>query len=100
MTGFFKKLQDKIKSDSNYTTDIFNQLQDKATTDITIGTISNISNIFASGTNKGIYELQGESKVGQALGDNLDHIEFYVDKDSMVTTMEDLFGIKEHNNKE
>ena len=43
MTGFFKKLQDKIKSDSNYTTDIFNQLQDKATTDITIGTISNIS---------------------------------------------------------
>ena len=29
MTGFFKKLQDKIKSDSNYTTDIFNQLQDK-----------------------------------------------------------------------
>ena len=100
MTGFFKKLQDKIKSNSNYTTEIFEQLQDKATTDITVGTISNISNIFASGTNKGIYELQGESKVGQSLGDDLDHMEFYVDKDSMVTTMEDLFGIKEHNNKE
>jgi hypothetical protein len=53
-------------------------LQDVSTTDIAIGKISNISNIFASGTDKGIFELAGKSKIGQALGDEMDHMEFYV----------------------
>lgn len=99
MTGFFKKLQEKIKSDSTYASKIFYDLEDSATTDISIGKISNISNIFANGTDKGIFQLSGKSKVGQALGDELDHMEFYVDRKAMVQTMEELFGIQEHKNK-
>ena len=62
--------------------------------------ISNISNIFASGTDKGIFELAGKSKIGQALGDEIDHMEFYVNKKAMVSTMSELFGIVEQKNKE
>ena len=71
-----------------------------STTDIAIGKISNISNIFASGTDKGIFELAGKSKIGQALGDEMDHMEFYVNKKAMVSTMSELFGIVEQKNKE
>ena len=95
MTGFFKKLQEKVKANPN-----FESLQDVSTTDITIGKISNISNIFASGTDKGIFELAGKSKIGQALGDEIDHMEFYVNKKAMVSTMSELFGIVEQKNKE
>ena len=94
MTGFFKKLQEKVKANPNYANEVFESLQDVSTTDITIGKISNISNIFASGTDKGIFELAGKSKIGQALGDEIDHMEFYV------STMSELFGIVEQKNKE
>lgn len=93
MTGFFKKLQEKVKANPNYANEVFESLQDVSTTDITIGKISNISNIFASGTDKGIFELAGKSKIGQALGDEMDHMEFYVNKKAMVSTMSELFGI-------
>ena len=100
MTGFFKKLQEKVKANPNYANEVFESLQDVSTTDITIGKISNISNIFASGTDKGIFELAGKSKIGQALGDEMDHMEFYVNKKAMVSTMSELFGIVEQKNKE
>ena len=100
MTGFFKKLQEKVKANPNYANEVFERLQDVSTTDITIGKISNISNIFASGTDKGIFELAGKSKIGQALGDEIDHMEFYVNKKAMVSTMSELFGIVEQKNKE
>ena len=100
MTGFFKKLQEKVKANPNYANEVFESLQDVSTTDITIGKISNISNIFASGTDKGIFELAGKSKIGQALGDEIDHMEFYVNKKAMVSTMSELFGIVEQKNKE
>ena len=58
MTGFFKKLQEKVKANPNYANEVFESLQDVSTTDIAIGKISNISNIFASGTDKGIFEWQ------------------------------------------
>ena len=100
MTGFFKKLQEKVKANPNYANEVFESLQDVSTTDIAIGKISNISNIFASGTDKGIFELAGKSKIGQALGDEMDHMEFYVNKKAMVSTMSELFGIVEQKNKE
>ena len=90
MTGFFKKLQEKVKANPNYANEVFESLQDVSTTDITIG---KICNIFASGTDKGIFELAGKSKIGQALGDEIDHMEFYVNKKAMVSTMSELFGI-------
>lgn len=100
MTGFFKKLQEKVKANPNYANEVFERLQDVSATDITIGKISNISNIFASGTDKGIFKLAGKSKIGQALGDEIDHMEFYVNKKAMVSTMSELFGIVEQKNKE
>ena len=100
MTGFFKKLQEKVKANPNYAKEVFESLQDVSTTDIAIGKISNISNIFASGTDKGIFQLAGKSKIGQALGDEMDHMEFYVNKKAMVSTMSELFGIVEKKNKE
>ena len=95
MTGFFKKLQEKVKANPNYANEVFESLQDVSTTDITIGKISNISNIFASGTDKGIFELAGKSKIGQAVGDVIDDMEFYVTKNEMVSSFSELFGLVE-----
>ena len=100
MTGFFKKLQEKVKANPNYANEVFESLQDVSTTDITIGKISNISNIFASGTDKGIFQLAGKSKIGQALGDEMDNMEVYVKKKGMVSTMSEMGGIVEQKNKE
>ena len=46
------------------------------------------------------FQLAGKSKIGQALGDEMDHMEFYVNKKAMVSTMSELFGIVEQKNKE
>ena len=36
---------------------------------------------------RGFFELAGKSKIGQALGDEMDHMEFYVNKKAMVSTI-------------
>ena len=99
MTGFFKKLQEKVKANPNYANEVFESLQDVSTTDIAIGKISILCNILLV-EQTGIFELAGKSKIGQALGDEMDHMEFYVNKKAMVSTMSELFGIVEQKNKE
>ena len=67
MTGFLKNSQEKVKqkANPNYANEVFESFRiSSPTTDITIGKISNISNIFHSGTDKGIFELAGKSKIG------------------------------------
>lgn len=94
MEGFFAKAKEKAKSDKAYVSQLFRTLEQTATTNLTAKKISGLTNRLIKGTQKGFFEIQGTSKIGKALGDGIDHAEFYPDKESIIDVMTKIYGLK------
>lgn len=94
MEGFFAKAKEKAKSDKAYVSQLFREFEQTATTNLTAKKISGLTNRLIKGTQKGFFEIQGTSKIGKALGDGIDHAEFYPDKESIIDVMTKIYGLK------
>lgn len=94
MEGFFAKAKEKAKSDKAYVSQLFRTLEQTATTNLTAKKISGLTNRLIKGTQKGFFEIQGTNKIGKALGDGIDHAEFYPDKESIIDVMTKIYGLK------
>lgn len=58
--------------------------------------ISDLLIDMSEAESKGILSLEGETKLGEHLGDGLEHAEFYLDKSAIVNTMKLLYNIEEN----
>ena len=94
MEAFFTKAKEKAKSDKAYVGQLFREFEQTATTNLTAKKISGLTNRLIKGTQKGFFEIKGTSKIGKALGDGIDHAEFYPDKESIVDVMTKIYGLK------
>ena len=94
MEVFFTKAKEKAKSDKAYVSQLFRKFEQTATTNLTAKKISGLTNRLIKGTQKGFFEIQGTSKIGKALGDGIDHAEFYPDKKSIIDVMTKIYGLK------
>ena len=94
MEDFFTKAKEKAKSDKAYVSQLFRKFEQTATTNLTAKKISGLTNRLIKGTQKGFFEIQGTSKIGKALGDGIDHAEFYPDKKSIIDVMTKIYGLK------
>lgn len=94
MEAFFSKAKEKTKSDKAYVSQLFRNFEQTATTNLTAKKISGLTNRLIKGTQKGFFEIQGTSKIGKALGDGIDHAEFYPDKESIIDVMTKIYGLK------
>ena len=94
MEAFFTKAKEKAKSDKAYVSQLFREFEQTATTNLTAKKISGLTNRLIKGTQKGFFEIQGTSKIGKALGDGIDHAEFYPDKESIIDVMTKIYGLK------
>ena len=90
----FTKAKEKTKSDKAYVSQLFRNFEQTATTNLTAKKISGLTNRLIKGTQKGFFEIQGTSKIGKALGDGIDHAEFYPDKESIIDVMTKIYGLK------
>ena len=94
MEAFFTKAKEKAKSDKAYVGQLFREFEQTATTNLTAKKISGLTNRLIKGTQKGFLEIKGTSKIGKALGDGIDHAEFYPDKESIIDVMTKIYGLK------
>ena len=94
LESFFSKAKEKTKSDKAYVSQLFRNFEQTATTNLTAKKISGLTNRLIKGTQKGFFEIQGTSKIGKALGDGIDHAEFYPDKESIIDVMTKIYGLK------
>ena len=94
MEAFFTKAKEKAKSDKAYVGQLFREFEQTATTNLTAKKISSLTNRLIKGTQKGFFEIKGTSKIGKALGDGIDHAEFYPDKESIIDVMTKIYGLK------
>ena len=67
-------------------------MSEVAVTDMSGGVLTDILTDMQQATNRGTFELEGTTKLGQHLDDGLEHTEFYLDKMAIVKTLKDLYN--------
>lgn len=99
MHAFFEKVKVRMQEDRSFINDAYKQMEDVAVTDISGKQVSRLTKLIMEGESKGIREFEGTYKLGQALGDGLDHNEFYIDKESKIQVMTEMYGLEKREPK-
>jgi anionic cell wall polymer biosynthesis LytR-Cps2A-Psr (LCP) family protein len=94
LNAFMDQALAKLQEDPKFIDEMFDTFEDVAVTDISKKELSVIGQQMRTGENKGILQIEGETKIGQALGDGVDHTEFYADEKSKIRQMEKLYSLK------
>ncbi len=94
MTAFFKKLQKKNSEDPAYALETYQQLQELAVTDISGKVFSRIAKEISEGTSRGFFDLEGTAKIGDTLGDGVEHVEYYVEDETILQVLTELYQLE------
>jgi anionic cell wall polymer biosynthesis LytR-Cps2A-Psr (LCP) family protein len=93
LSGMKEKLYERMKSEPDVGITIFDKLKSYAVTDMNGKTISRLANNLTKYKDLGSFEFDGDLEIGQLLEDGLDHYEFYVDSESQIEVMTELFSL-------
>lgn len=98
MKAFFAKVNEKVRKSPNFVNELYAELEDRAVTDAKGRDLSRIMNHIAGGQNRGIFQIEGEAKIGnKRLGDGIDHVEFFPDEDSVKEVMTELYHLEKED---
>lgn len=95
MEGWYDKAVEKLKEDAGWINELYRKFMEVASTDLKGRDVSRIVNRISSYESGGIRSIDGEVRLGQALGDGLEHAEFYPDAQSLLITMKKLYWLEE-----
>lgn len=99
LKAFMKKIEKQNAGDVNATVKLYDRLRPYATTDIKMNDLTALLNSMQGYTDKGIVTIDGKSKIGEKLHDGKKHWEFYMDEDSLETSMKQLYPLVQEKGK-
>ena len=91
LDGFISQSREKAAADPRYYYDLLDTLERIAVTNLTGTQISRIAKAFTQNEFLGIRRFDGESDTGVLLDDGLEHAEYYIDPDSFLEVMQEVF---------
>ena len=94
LTAFAAKAKEQLGGDAKQTLSMAQDILAMSTTDLTEKKLSGIADMLYQYENLGIYTIDGTSALGMRLGDGLEHVEYYLDDQSLVDTMTALYSLK------
>ena len=95
MNALMDTAKKKANEDKKFVNTLYSELSDYSTTDMGSKTLSNIATKMNSYEYKGLVTPEGETKLGTALNDGLEHTEFYPDEDALITLIRDIYPLNE-----
>ena len=95
MKSLFENVQAKTKDKPGYINSIWRALKEDAITDIKGRTVSKLTNRVSKGTYLGMHTLEGKTSMGRALGDGIDHVEYHVEKETILSKLTEIYGLQE-----
>ena len=95
MNALMDTAKQKANEDKKFVNTLYSELSDYSTTDMGSKTLSNIATKMNSYEYKGLVTPEGETKLGNALNDGLEHTEFYPDEDALITMIRDIYPLNE-----
>ena len=99
LKAFMKKIEKQNEGDVNATVKLYDRLSPYATTDIKMNDLTALLKNMQGYTDKGIVTIDGKSKIGEKLHDGKKHWEFYMDEDSLETSMKQLYPLVQEKGK-
>lgn len=99
LKAFMKKIKKQNAGDINATVKLYDRLRPYATTDIKMNDLTALLKDMQGYTDKGIITIDGTSKIGEKLHDGKKHWEFYMDEDSLETSMKQLYLLVQEKGK-
>ena len=99
LKAFMKKIEKQNEGDVNATVKLYDRLRPYATTDIKMNDLTALLKDMQGYTDKGIITIDGTSKIGEKLHDGKKHWEFYMDEDSLETSMKQLYPLVQEKGK-
>lgn len=95
MNALMDTAKKKANEDKKFVNTLYSELADYSTTDMGSKTLSNIATKMNSYEYKGLVTPEGETKLGNALNDGLEHTEFYPDEEALITMIRDIYPLNE-----
>lgn len=99
LKAFMKKIKKQNAGDINATVKLYDRLRPYATTDIKMNDLTALLKDMQGYTDKGIITIDGTSKIGEKLHDGKKHWEFYMDENSLETSMKQLYLLVQEKGK-
>ncbi|MCD8016124.1 MAG: LCP family protein [Lachnospiraceae bacterium] len=93
LSAFTQQAKELMSEDSSFFTDTLDDLSEYATTDLSQNTLSKIINKLYKYESLGIFYLDGETVIGQTLGDGVDHEEYYLTDTAVLDVMTELYNL-------
>lgn len=100
MKALFAKVEQTFKKNPKFLNSLYSQLDEEAVTNTKGRDVSRIISSMAGGESRGIFQFEGETTLGQRLGDGIDHIEFFPDEASVEKIMKELYHLEESDEPE
>lgn len=100
MKALFTKVEQTFKKNPKFLNSLYSQLDEEAVTNTKGRDVSRIISSMAGGESRGIFQFEGETTLGQRLGDGIDHIEFFPDEASVEKIMKELYHLEESDEPE
>lgn len=100
MKALFAKVEQTFKKNPKFLNSLYSQLDEEAVTNTKGRDVSCIISSMAGGESRGIFQFEGETTLGQRLGDGIDHIEFFPDEASVEKIMKELYHLEESDEPE
>lgn len=95
MDAMFIKMRELQSEDQQFILRMLQSLKEDSVTDMDLnqlaGTIQRVNQYRSTG----VHQIKGTTRLGQALGDGLDHTEFYPDENSVREQMVQLYSLEE-----
>lgn len=94
---FMNALMEQVKeqaTNEKYVAKLYEELQDYATTDMGSKTMTNLAKRIHGYKYLGLFTLEGETTVGKALQDDIEHAEFYVDEEKLDEMVLSIYPLK------
>lgn len=80
ISGMFEKMRNMQKEDDQFVIDLLQDLSEYSVSSMDFNQIGGVIQNVQGYHYDGRYSIDGETRLGQALGDGLDHTEFYMDE--------------------
>lgn len=93
LNAFFDKMKERSTKDVDAMAALCDRLRPYATTDLKMKDLTGLLNRIRGYADQGIFVVNGESKIGEKLHDGKKHWEFYMDKEALETSLNELYPL-------
>lgn len=94
MQGAYAIVLERLQEDPEFINEAYDELTDLIDSDLPRKEISKIAAQIREAESVGILTIDGESKIGDTLGNGKEHAEFYISTESLIETLRKLIDLE------